>query len=166
METLQYRDWNFEYDKEATREYYTAHRDECPCAPCRNFHKNIKEMPAEVKTFLENFGVDIDRPIEQMWAIAYKEDNLVEQVAYYCVKGKAFSEEGYEIDIGSVQIVVHLNEIGIPNHKMEEPCFVVSLHNMFFHWIVEDDINESYPDYPVKKGFLQKFILFFRKSRQ
>lgn len=146
MESLQYQGWHFEFDKEATQKYYASHHDKCSCAPCRNFHKNIKEMPLEVKRFLEEFGIDIDNPIEQMSVIALKEENLVEQEVQYCVKGIATSNELYEIDIGSVQIAI-LNNNETANHEMEEPCFGLFIFNMFFHWTVDDDINECYPEH-------------------
>jgi hypothetical protein len=102
MESLQYQGWNFEIDKKATQEYYDSHFDKCTCATCRNFHKNINEMPLGVKEFLEELGIDIDNPIEQMSVIAFKDKKLVEQEVIYCVKGTATSNEGYEIDIGNV----------------------------------------------------------------
>ncbi|MEN6490024.1 MAG: hypothetical protein ABFD66_14295, partial [Smithella sp.] len=98
MESLQYQGWNFEFDKDATREYYATHHEECTCASCRNFHLSIKEMSLDVREFLEGFGIDVNNPIEQMSVIALKEDNLVEQEVIYCVKGTASSDEGYEID--------------------------------------------------------------------
>lgn len=102
-------------------------------------------MPLEVKRFLEKFGIDINNPIEQMTAIALKEENLVEQEVQYCVKGIATSNDGYEIDIGSVQISL-LNKNKMANHEMEEPYFGLVIYNMFFHWTVDDDINECYPE--------------------
>lgn len=163
MEFLQYQGWNFEIDKEATRDYYASHRDECICATCRNFHKNINEMPLEVKNFLEGFGIDIDNPIEQMSIIAFKDQNLVEQQVEYCVKGTATTKDGYEIDIGSVQIVLQKKE-HMANHEMKEPYFGLALNNMFFHWTVDYDINEAYPE---RQSILEKIksFLFRRKSK-
>jgi len=45
MENFEYQGWTFEYNKGATTEYYANHHDDCSCASCRNFHKNIHEMP-------------------------------------------------------------------------------------------------------------------------
>ena len=160
MESLQYQGWNFEFDKAATREYYASHHDECTCASCRNFHKNVNEMPLEVKSFLEGFGIDVDNPIEQMSVIALKDENLVEQQVEYCVKGTTASKDGYEIDIGPVQIVL-LKKEHMANHEMEEPYFGLALFNMYFHWTVGDDINECYPE---QQSLLQKIKAFlFRR---
>lgn len=156
MESLQHQGWNFEFDRAATHEYYASHHDECTCASCRNFHKNIYEMPLDVRAFLEGFGIDVNNPIEQMSLIALKEDNLVEQEVVYCVKGIASSDNGYEIDIGPVQISF-LKKEHMPNHKMEEPYFGFTLYNMFFHWAVDDDINECYPE---RQSLLQKIKAF------
>ena len=162
METFQYEGWSFDFDKDSTRKYYATYSNDCTCASCRNFHKNIKEMPSDVKDFLERFGIDIDKPIEQMSSIVIKEDNLVEQEVSYCVKGTASSVEGYEIDIGNVQIVIHNKKRGMPNHEMTEPYFAFILFNMLFHWTVDDDINECYPE---RKRFIQKLkSLFFHKK--
>lgn len=146
MESMQYQGWIFNFDKDATREYYAKHRYECSGAPCRNFHQNLFEMPSEVRRFLEGFGVDIDNPIEQMSTTAFKEDNLVEQEVMYCVKGTASSEEGYEIDIGNVQISIVKDRSVMPNHEMPEPYFGLILYNLFFHWTVDDDIDDWYPE--------------------
>lgn len=161
MESLKYQGWHFEFDKKATQEYYASHYDKCNCATCRNFHKNIKEMPLEVKNFLEELGIDIDNPIEQMSVVAFKEENIVEQKVQYYVKGTATSDEGYEIDIGNVQIVV-LNKGLMPNHEMDEPYFGLLLFNMYFHWTVEDDINEFYPE---QRTILQKLKSFLFRTR-
>ncbi len=53
MESIKYQGWDFTFDKASTREYYTSHRDNCTCASCRNFHKNINEMPLDVRAFLK-----------------------------------------------------------------------------------------------------------------
>jgi hypothetical protein len=66
MESLQCQGWNFKFDKAATQEYYASHKDECTCASCCNFYKNINEMPLDVKEFLEGFGIDVDHPIGQI----------------------------------------------------------------------------------------------------
>ncbi|HOG00402.1 MAG TPA: hypothetical protein PK438_08410 [Clostridia bacterium] len=161
MESLQYQGWSFEFDKAATRGYYASHRDECTCASCRNFHKTIEEMPPDVKRFLEGFGIDIDHPIEQMSVIALKKENLVEQQVQYCVKGTAISEEGHEIGIGPVQIAP-LNKNAMANHEMEEPYFGFALYNMYFHWTVEDDIDEVYPE---QRSLMQKIKAFLSRAK-
>jgi len=168
MEHVEFQGWTFEFNKEVTTEYYANLHYDCSCASCRNFHKNIHEMPLDVKEFLENFGIDINNPIEKKSVIAIKDENKVEHEVCYCVKGIPKSMEGYEIDIGPVQIVIydHKNMKGIPHIKMQNPYFVFVIYNMYFPWTVDEDIDEIYPEHQIRKKFLQKILMkIFRSKR-
>ena len=45
---------------------------------------------------------------------------------------------------------------------MDEPYFGLLLFNMYFHWTVEDDINEFYPE---QRTILQKLKSFLYRTR-
>lgn len=146
MERLERQGWSFLFDKAATEEYYRTHPDTCMCAPCRNFRGNCSKIPEELKCFLENFGIAVQNPIEQWSVDAIQEEQRAEHVIYYCVKGTAQSQEGYEIDIGSMQIcILKQEDAGVPNHEMEDPCFVLVIYNLWLDWTLQDNIYEIYP---------------------
>ncbi|QUH25355.1 hypothetical protein [Serpentinicella alkaliphila] len=44
----------------------------------------------------------------------------------------------------SPEDIVHCPE-NSPNTEIEEPYFVLQIHNLWLPWIAEDDINECYP---------------------
>jgi hypothetical protein len=50
----------------------------------------------------------------------------------------------------------------MPNHEMDEPYFGLALFNMFFHWTVDDDINECYPEH---RTILQKLRTFLFRTK-
>ena len=100
-------------------------------------------MPDKVKEFLEQFGIDIMSPIEQHWGDKIIDGNQVEQEAVYVVNGSARSDTGYEIDIGAVHIVIDKEYIFEP--KIQQPCFYLTIYNMYFPWTIEDDIEECFP---------------------
>lgn len=153
--------YNFDFDKELTRNYYDNYDGLCSCATCQNFYANMHSFPLELRDFLEQFGIDISKPIEQWSTAADTELNIVNNIVYYAVNGTAKSNDGYEIDIGTVQIVVmppnpddviHCPE-NSPNAEFLEPYFVFEIHNLWLPWIVEDDINTCYPE---RKTFRQR----------
>ena len=143
MEQFEYDDWKFEFDKEATELFYKENKDTCGCSMCRNFRYNIYMMPKEVKNFLEQFGIDIRNPIEQHLTDNVIVENQIEQEVVYVVNGIAKSDTGYEIDIGTVQIVIDEEYIFEPN--INQQCFFLTVYNMYFPWTVEEDIEECFP---------------------
>lgn len=53
-------------DFEKTKEYYEqlASSDLCQCAYCRNYVKEVKKSYPLVSKYLENIGVDIEKPLK------------------------------------------------------------------------------------------------------
>ncbi|MDD3035853.1 MAG: hypothetical protein PHO93_02955 [Candidatus Saccharimonadaceae bacterium] len=121
---------------------------------CRNYYKAIIDKSAELCEFLEQFGIDIAKPIETWSSHAYKAEKLADYVSYYAVNGFIKSIGGYEIDIGTVQIIVnvpnkydviHCPEFIITTEFLE-PYFIFEIHNLLLPWVVNEDINEFYPE--------------------
>ncbi|QUH25354.1 hypothetical protein [Serpentinicella alkaliphila] len=92
-------DWRFNFDKDITRAYYERLDILCSCATYRNYYKNIQAIPLGLRRFLEEFGIDVGKPIEQWSVIVNKDENIVENVVYYAINGVANSSDCYEIDI-------------------------------------------------------------------
>ena len=82
-------DWDFDFDKEITHSFYEKLDGLCSCAMCRNFYENIQSLPIELREFLEQFGIDVAKPIEQWPVTAKKDENIVDNVVYYAVNGVA-----------------------------------------------------------------------------
>lgn len=87
--TVKLYGWNFCFNKEITESYYKDYDDLCDCAMCRNFYNNAALINNDVRCFLEQFGIDVAKPIEQESIIADKSNNTVENAVYYVVNGSA-----------------------------------------------------------------------------
>lgn len=162
--------WDFDVDIEKTRSYYERLDGLCDCAMCRNFYSNQQLILKELREFLEQFGIDVAKPIEQWSTIADKGNNIVDNTLYYPVKGYAKSTDGFEIDIGAVQIVVqeprlddvvHCPENAI-NIEVTEPYFIFLVYNLWLPWVVEDNINDSYPE---SKNIWQRLKILLNKAK-
>ncbi|MDD2361690.1 MAG: DMP19 family protein [Oscillospiraceae bacterium] len=159
MVDIKYSGWNFNVDVESTMEYYKNYDGLCDCAMCRNFYLNAPNLPSDVKNFLEQFGIDVGKPIEQWSVIADKQEKIVENALYYAVNGTAESLDGYEIDFGAINVVVQAPKPddvvkcpeNSPNTEISEPYFILEVYNVWTPWLVEDDINACYPDPKPKK---------------
>jgi hypothetical protein len=160
MIDIKYSGWNFNVDVESTTEYYKNYDGLCDCAMCRNFYLNAPNLSSDIKNFLEQFGIDVGKPIEQWSVTANKHEKIVDNVLYYAVNGIAESLEGYEIDFGTINIIVQTpkpNDVvkcpeHLPNTKIREPYFIFEVYNVWTPWLVEDDINACYPDPNPKKN--------------
>lgn len=135
--------WQFSFNKKLTENYYNSYNDLCDCASCRNFYKNVSLIHPDVKRFLEQFGIDVSKPIEQESLIADKPNKKVENTVYYAVNGTAYSPTNLDINIGSNCIKIVFPEFS-PNTDMPEPYFVFSVDNIWLPWTVEDDIHKCY----------------------
>lgn len=154
--------WEFDFDYDKTREYYKNNENRCTCAPCRNFYQNVDSLPLDLVSFLEQFGIDVSRPIEQCSDFADKERRVVDNDLSYVVHGIASSMEGYEIDIGFANVVITDKE-HVPSTEMDDPIFVFLIFNLRFPWTVEDDLDECYPE---KKTLKEKIRNHFRRLKK
>jgi hypothetical protein len=166
-----FSDWRFEFDKAKTRDYYLKLGELCSCAMCRNFYANAGALPRELTLFLEQFGVDPAKPIEQWSMEAKKTEGIVDNHVYYAVHGTAESKDRSDIEIGAVRImvsapdpddVVHCPEFS-PNTDIEEPYFVLELSNLWLPWVVTESIDECYPEHST---FGQKIKALFKRTKQ
>jgi hypothetical protein len=48
------------------------------------------------------------------------------------------------------------------NHEMEGPYFGFAVYNMYFHWTVEDNIDEVYPE---RRSIFQKIKAFMFRTK-
>lgn len=113
------------------------------CESCKNFYKNVKLISNDIRDFVEQFGIDISKPIEQESILADKSNKMVDNTVYYAVNGKANSLDNCEIHIGKSVVEIIPNEMA-PNTDIFEPYFVFAVHDIWLPWTVDYDINDIY----------------------
>ena len=115
---------------EQTRQYYArlTDADLCNCAYCRNYIKEIKAAYPDITVFLDQHGIDIEKPFEAM-PIDPVNGLMLYSGVQYVVLGKA---EGFkEIDIGEVHIFVTDSH---PMTDIMEDHFVIELAPIRLNW--------------------------------
>ncbi len=117
----------------------------CQCAYCRNFWKAFSRAPDGVKSFFEQFAIDVSNPEEIIWFDS--EDNeKIHYILYYSVKGDAFSEEGYELDFQGensfVSVVVQYLEER-PNFAMKPSGFCFEIFHIEIPWVLEEPVPKK-----------------------
>lgn len=135
--------WKVHFDKAATALYYENYTDLCQCASCRNFYQNTDRVSADIRNFIEQFGADVTKPIEQESVIANKEQRLVEYTLYYAVNGTIDLLDEFDMQIGKNSIGV-ISKEATPNTDISEPYFVFAVYDIWLPWTVDDSIDESY----------------------
>ncbi|MBQ7098767.1 MAG: hypothetical protein IJO05_03490 [Oscillospiraceae bacterium] len=69
--------YGIEHDPERTGEFYAQSSDTlCDCAGCRNFRAAVSRMSEELRSFLEQFGIDPAKPAEMSVVYAPAKDEL------------------------------------------------------------------------------------------
>jgi hypothetical protein len=64
---LQYGDWKFEVDADATLERTQKYSfDHCQCSYCKNFYEVIDQAVPQLRPALEPFGINLEGPCELM----------------------------------------------------------------------------------------------------
>lgn len=163
MSIINSKGWRFSFDKQATKQYYEELNDLCQCDMCRNFYLNVDKIPVDLRIFLEQFGIDVAKPIEQWSLTANKENRRVDNTIYYAVNGYATSPDEDEIEIGAVTVFVESPKPDdvvkcpeyTPNTEIPEPYFILIISNLWLPWTINSDIDECYPD---KKPLFRRIL--------
>lgn len=117
-------------DINKTREFYKNLKEEdlCNCAFCKNYIGQIKENYPQVSDYLDNLGVDIEKPFDT--SPAEPED---EQIEYYMVQYIVMGdkEKFQKKEWGKVSI--HIAEEG-PSTGCKDQHFVIELTNIQLPW--------------------------------
>ena len=115
---------------EGTRQYYARLRDAdiCSCAYCRNYIKEIKTAYPDLTVFLDQYGIDIEKPFEAMPIDPVNGMVLYSGVQYVAL-GK---EDGFkETDIGKVHVFVTESH---PMTDITEDHFVIEVAPIYLNW--------------------------------
>ena len=118
-------------DVSATKDYYNTITDSalCDCGYCRNYRLQIRDALPEVATYLESWGIDIEKPFETS-PLKPDENGMLEYCGcQYIVFGKCAPEYSYKIDDVEFRIAVSYPQTGI-----EEEHFVLELFPIWLEY--------------------------------
>ncbi len=143
MSSIMIDDWRFSFDREKTVEYYRSFDNGCLCDACKNFYENVSSISDDIKGFLEQFGVDIRKPVEQDSYLKNRQQKKVSNILYYAVKGTV-SEIGESV-ITIDDTIIEIVELDrAPNVDMFSPYFVFAVCDIVLPWSVSENIEEYY----------------------
>lgn len=85
---------------EENKNYYSKDLELCNCGYCENYYKKIKKTYPKVSKYLENLGIDIEKPFE----LSYLEP-LNGKLEYISCEYVSFGsiDENYKYKIGDVR---------------------------------------------------------------
>lgn len=132
---------NFDY--KLTKEYRYKYESQCVCAYCRNYYRSFKVKYPKTSEFLEEFGLDVNFPLEAMPLEYDKLNDKMEYTIYYTVKGSMI-EDGYVSTLEALDIIIFkgLNmDNPCPNPKMEEPYLLIELSGVKLPWLLEEGVE-------------------------
>ena len=132
---LQYGDWKFDVDPEATRERTGRYSfDHCECTYCKNYYDVIDQAYPQLRPALEPFGIHLEGPCELMPF----EPTLM--LACYRVDGRILQWGKSGLYISGVPLIpesgdedtflLWVGEMRIPWAQEESPDDVVSPANL------------------------------------
>lgn len=116
---------------EKTREYYSylTNDDLCQCDYCKNYVKEIKAAYPEAARYLDNIGIDIEKPFETMPLEPDENENIKYICGQYVVIG---SSEGFQPhSVGDIGIDI---AIGHPSTNISDEHFVIEIFNILLKW--------------------------------
>lgn len=116
---------------EKNRKYYEnlMPADLCQCAYCRNYVKEIKNAYPPVSKYLENMGIDIEKPFETMPLEPDEKQNIEYIAVQYIVFGdithfKPTVISGVNVDIAESHPTTDIHD----NH------FVIEIFPIILKW--------------------------------
>lgn len=96
---------NYIFDKIKTEKFYLSDISEhlCNCLECMNYYKKIKVTYPKLVDFLNEYNVDIEKPVE---IITYDyENNMQVCESYYVVIGNLKREFSMKIDNLNIEFI-------------------------------------------------------------
>ena len=157
-------DWKFDVDRDYTRRYNQA-IEQCQCPYDRNYYAAVDQVFPELRSFLARFAVDVVRP-EEIFSVEQEEDP-VDYISWYTVKGKILRLGGYEIDIGPIHILPQQrNEVSLPNPDCDkddpDSWFVLSVMDIALPWVLDEPMPKGLP--PVKAWLVRLLDRVFKRK--
>ena len=133
-------DWVFEIDFPATEAYSTSEAAEhCDCAYCRNFYASVDGHYPELRSFLAQFGVNVEAPDALM---PFERADGMDYDAFYSVHGKIISSGSLPIRIGNAEVHPgRFTHLQIDAH-CDEPYFYLNITPIVLPWVLEEPMEE------------------------
>lgn len=119
---------------EKTRQYYASltEADICDCAYCQNYIREIRAAYPELAAYLDQLGVDIEKPFETI-PVAPVNDMMFYSGVQYVVLGAADHFE--ETDVGSVRVSIAGSH---PMTDIKENHYVIEAAPIYLKWTGEE----------------------------
>lgn len=118
---------------EKNQKYYEHLKptDLCQCAYCKNYAKEIRKSYPLVSKYLENMGIDIEKPFETMPL----EPDEKKNIEYISAQYIAFGDIRYfkKVVISDVNIDVAILH---PSTNIKENHFVIEIFPVILKWIM------------------------------
>lgn len=119
---------------EKTKDFYREFDDLCDCAYCRNYVKEIKKSYPELASYLDNNGVNIEKPFETM--PGESDGGCIEYLGVqYILIGdkKDFKKEKCG------EVTIDLTE-SYPDPDLDCEYYVIEIHPIRLKWTIEEEI--------------------------
>lgn len=123
------------YDRETTNTYRDCYNMQCECDACLLFYKEFETQYPDVASYLKQFGIRIEYPLEAMHFADEEEAFKHKYIVYYCVKGKLPVDKMND-QIGSVHVTLrnwNVADEAYANTGMKAPYFIVELDQIMIH---------------------------------
>ena len=136
-------DLNIKFDYDPTKQYREKYDYQCDCSYCRNYYRTFKITYPKISAFLEEFGLDINYPLEAMPLEYDKKDNTMGYTTYYPVKGEIF-EDALDLNIEGLEIRILRGSSSrnpCPNPQMEEPYLLIEINSINLNWVLDEEIE-------------------------
>lgn len=130
-------DWIFDVDMENTQSYtQEILPDHCECGYCRNFYSTVDRVYPSLKSFIEQFGSNIESPVDFLPV----EPTLC--IVTYAVSGKILRRGSNRIGLNGCALLVQDSSELDYELKCPKPYFVFTTDCLELPWILDEDQNE------------------------
>lgn len=136
------------YDYDATNNYRDMYNEQCQCNECKNFRLKFSTCYPEIISFLKEYGIDVNYPLEIM-DLGFNDEKIKREYSvFYSVKGKLPIDK-IQVLVSNVRIVLrnwNISNESYSNTGMQKPYFIIEVLDLF----IEDIKYEFYDS--VKTG--------------
>ena len=121
-------------NKERTRNYYKelVVIDLCQCDYCLNYYEEVEKEYTELAQYLDELGIDIQKPFETM-PLEVDKDGFIEYIgAQYIVFGNDLNFNESKIEDAKIYIAT-----SHPSTVISEEHFVIEVSPIRLKWMIE-----------------------------
>jgi len=156
-------DWEFGVDMTATMAYYAGEAAEhCDCAYCRNFYQSVDKIQPQLRSFLAQFGVDVEAPDELV-----PFEPPTQMMAFYGVSGKILRFGRNPLSAGNLCIYPETADKAQANTFLLEPHFFLRTDMMQLTWLLDEpmeDVRSPANEPSFLKSSIDRLLSLFGKS--